>query len=131
MSTADIRPEAPPRERPPVSDFALWTSVLGPPFFFLLNLEVTYAIVTWACASGNAWALHASHLVTLLAALAAGLLGRALWSRLGGGWPDTRAGSEARSRFMAALGALGGVLFALVILAQWVTVMVLGPCLRA
>jgi len=131
MSTADVRPEAPPREHSPVSDAALWTSVLGPPLVFLLNLEINYAMVTWACTSGNGWALHVVHLVSLLAALGAGLMGRALWNRLSGAWPDSLPGSPARARFMAALGALGGVLFALVILAQWVTAMVLGPCLRA
>ena len=33
--TVDIRNESGPRERPPVSDFALWVSVLGGPFVFL------------------------------------------------------------------------------------------------
>jgi hypothetical protein len=40
-------------------------------------------------------------------------------------------GSESRSHLLAALGTLGGAGFAISILAQWITVMVLGPCSRA
>lgn len=130
MSTHDIRPEALPRENPPVSDLAQWTSVLGGPFAALLNLQVNYTMVQWACTSGNAWTLHVVHLVTLLIAVGAGLLGRSLWMRTGGEWPDAGGGSTSRSRFLAAFGALSGVIFALVILAMWVGVIVVGPCPR-
>ncbi len=130
MSTVDIRPEAAPREHPPVSDVALWTSVLTGPVVFLLNLEVSYVMVDWACNTGNDWSLHVTHAVSLLISVASALLGRALWTRIGGGWPDTMAGSESRSRLLAVLGTLGGAGFAITILAQWIPVMVLGACTR-
>ena len=47
-ASVDIRSEAAPREHAPVSDLALWTSVLVPPLVFLLNLEVSYVMVDWA-----------------------------------------------------------------------------------
>ena len=131
MSTVDVRPEAAPREHPPVSDVALWTSVLTGPLVFLLNLEVSYVMVDWACSTGNGWSLHVAHAVSLLISVAAALLGRALWTRIGGGWPDRMDGSESRPHLLAALGTLGGAGFAISILAQWITVMVLGPCSRA
>jgi hypothetical protein len=130
MPTVDLRAEAAPREHPPVSDVALWTSVLTGPIVFLLNLEVSYVMVDGACSTGNTWSLHVAHAVSLLISVAAALLGRALWTRIGGGWPDTMAGSESRSRLLAALGALGGAGFAIAILAQWIPVMVLGACTR-
>ena len=130
-ATVDIRPEAGPREHPAVSDAALWTSVLGGPFVFLLNLEVSYVMVDWACAMGNDWALHIVHLVALLLSAGSGLLGLTLLRRSGGGPPDSAGGSAARSRLLAIVGILGGALFAVSILAQWITVMVLGTCLRA
>jgi hypothetical protein len=130
MPTVDLRPEAAPREHPPVSDVALWTSVLTGPIVFLLNLEVSYVMVDWACSTGNGWPLHVAHAVALLISVAAALLGRALWTRIGGGWPDTMAGSESRSRLLAALGTLGGAGFAISILAQWIPVLVLGACTR-
>jgi hypothetical protein len=131
MPTVDLRPEAAPRENPPVSDVALWTSVLTGPIVFLLNLQVNYTMVDWACNTGNDWSLHVAHAVALLISAASALLGRALWTRIGVGWPDTRAGSESRSRLLAVLGMIGGAGFAVSILAQWITVMVLGTCPRA
>jgi len=130
MATVDLRPEAAPREHPPVSDLALWTSVLTGPMVFMLNLEVSYVLVDWACNTGNVWSLHVAHAASLLISVAAALLGRALWTRIGGGWPDSMGGSESRSRLLAALGTLGGVAFAISVLAQWIPVMVLGACRR-
>jgi hypothetical protein len=131
MATVDVRPEAAPREHPPVSDVALWTSVLTGPIVFLLNLQVNYTMVDWACNTGNDWTLHVAHAVALLVSLASALLGRSLWMRIGGGWPDSAAGSESRSRLLAVVGTIGGAGFAISILAQWITVMVLGACPRA
>ena len=131
MTTVDVRPEAPAREHPPVSDLALWTSVLSGPVVFLLNLEVSYVMVDWACNTGHEWALHLVHLVSLATVVAGTLLGAALWRRVGRSWPDSDGGSDSRSRLLAALGTLGGVAFAVSIVAQWITVMVLGACPRS
>ena len=129
--TVDVRPEAAPRERSPVSDTALWTSVLGSPLAFLLNLEVSYVMVDWACTSGHAWVLHAVHLGSLALAAGAALIGVSLWRQLDGAWPDAGGGSASRSRFLAAIGTFVGLLVAISIVAQWIPVMMLGPCPRA
>jgi hypothetical protein len=129
--TVEVRPESPPREHSPVSDLALWASVLSGPVVFLLNLETSYVMVDWACNTGNEWALHVAHLVSLVLVLAGTLLGVALWRRAGGQWPDTGGGPDSRARLLAALGTLGGVTFAVSIVAQWIPVIVLGACPRA
>ena len=131
MATVETRAEVAPRERPPVSDLALWTSVLAGPVVFLVNMEVNYVMTSWACDSGNTWALHVAHLIALVIVVAAGLLGLTLWRRSGPHWPDAAGGSEARSRMLAAVGTLGCALFAVSIVAEWIAVMVLGSCLRA
>lgn len=131
MGTRDVRPEALPRENPPVSDLAQWVAFLGGPFAVLLNLEVSYAMVDWACLTSNDWSLHVVHFASFALAVGAAWLGRSLWKRISDDRPDARRGSTSRSRFLAAMGALGGLLFPLVILAQWMTVMILGPCPRA
>ena len=130
MATVDVRPEAPPREHPPVSDLALWTSVLSGPVVFLLNLEICYVMVDWACNTGQEWALHVVHLVSLAAVVAGTLLGAALWRRVGRSWPDPDGGADSRSRLLAALGTLGGVAFAVSIVAQWIPVVAAGACVR-
>lgn len=128
--TIDLRPEAPPREQAPVSDAALWTAVLLGPIVFLVNLQVSYVMVDWACASGTEWALHVVHAVSVAIAIGGTWVSRSFWRRAGGSWPDTEGGSAARTRLLGALGALGGALFALSIGTQWLTVMILGVCER-
>ncbi len=128
--TVDVRTEPGPREHPPVSDLALWTSVLGGPFVFLLNLEVSYVMVDWACNTANDWTLHVVHFVSLVLCAACGLLGLTLLRRVSADCPDHAGGSDARSRLLATCGVLSGTLFALSVFAQWIGVMVLGTCLR-
>jgi hypothetical protein len=128
--TVDVRTEPGPREHPPVSDLALWTSVLGGPFVFLLNLEVNYVMVDWACNAGTGWALHLVHLVALVLCAACALLGLALLRRVRRDGGDRVGGSDARSRLLATVGISSGTLFAVSVLAQWIPVMVLGTCLR-
>jgi hypothetical protein len=129
-ASVDVRDEAGPREHPPVSDLALWTSVLGGPFLFLLNLEVSYVMVDWACNTGNDWALHVVHLVSLVLSAACALLGLTLLRRVRRAGPDGDRAADARSRLLATVGVLSGTLFAVSVFAQWIGVMVLGTCLR-
>ena len=129
-ASVHVRTEPGPREHSPVSDLALWTSVLGGPFVFLLNLEVNYVMVDWACNAGTDWALHLVHLASLVLCVACALLGLALLRRLRRDGGDRVGGSDARSRLLATVGILSGALFAVTVLAQWIPVMVLGTCLR-
>ena len=128
--TIETRPEAAPREQAPVSDVALWTAVLLGPVVFLINLQVTYVMVDWACASGTEWVLHLVHAASVAVAVGSAWVSRSFWQRAGGSWPDTAGGSAARTRLLGALGTLGGALFALCVGAQWLTVIILGVCER-
>lgn len=98
---------------------------------FLLNLEVNYVMVDWACDTGNEWALHVVHLVSLVLSAACTLLGAMLLRRVRRAGPDTDRASDARSRLLATLGILSGSLFAVSVFAQWIGVMGLGTCLRS
>jgi len=131
--TATVRPEVVPKERPPVSDGALWAGALAGPLAFFLHLQLDYVYVPWTCEHGGRWLLH---LVALLA-IALTAAGTALsWrnlDRAGRDWPEHahEGGSLARSRFVAGLGVAMGALFLLVMLAQWIPIWILDPCHRA
>ena len=129
-ASVSIRTEGAPREHPPVSNLAVWTSVLGGPFLFLLNLEVNYVMVDWACNTGNDWPGHVVHGVALVLSAGCALLGRTLLRPIKRDGPDGDGRADARSRLLATLGMLSGTLFALSVFAQWIGVMVLGTCLR-
>jgi Na+/proline symporter len=108
----------------------LWAGVLAGPIAMLVELQTNYALVLWACGAGREWALHLVALVALLVTVAGGLLSVRNWRRMGAVWEDGGAGVVPRSRFMAVLGMLVGVLFALVIIAQWIPIFIYGPCQR-
>jgi hypothetical protein len=119
----------PRTEVPDASEIrALWMGLLAAPAAFLLNLEVAYALVPTACASGTVLIVHLVHLLCLSLALAGGLVAWRTWRRIGMAWPGEEGDKVARSRFMAGSGVIGSALFALVILAQWIPSFVLSPC---
>jgi uncharacterized protein YacL len=106
---------------------ALWTGLLLAPVAFLVNLELGYALVRHACRTDSLLAVHAVHLGCLLLALVGVLIAyrtrRSADELVSAG--DERA---VRTRFMGGLGVTVGLLFAFVILSQWVPGFVLSPC---
>lgn len=102
--------------------------VLAGPVAFLLNLQIGYMLVPWACHRSNTIPIHVTMLACLALALGGSLLSWRDWRRIGEQWPDEGAGAVARSRFLAALGVMTGALFALVIIAQWIPSFILSPC---
>jgi hypothetical protein len=109
---------------------ALWAGVLAGPLATLIQLQINYALVRWACDAQREWALHLVSLLALLAAVAGGLLSWRNWRRVGAGWEDEGAGVVPRSRFMAVVGMLISVFAALVVVALWIPIFVYGPCER-
>jgi hypothetical protein len=109
----------------------LWAGVLAPPLAMLVELQVNYALVNWACErAGREWALHLVAILALVVTVACGLLSWSNWRRAGGSWEDEGAGVIPRSRFMAAVGILISALLSLVVIAQWIAVFTHGPCQR-
>ena len=110
------------------SIFALWTGVLLAPFAFLSNLQISYMLVLWACASGQVLWLHVVSALWLLVALFGAFIAWRNWGRAGREWRSEGGSSVARSRFMAIVGLLMSVLFGLIILAQWIADFIIDPC---
>jgi hypothetical protein len=108
--------------------WSLWIGLLLAPTAFLINLEVAYALVPAACSSRNQLPVHLVHLTCLLLAVIGLLTAWRSWNVAGATWPGDRGEPLARSRFMAGLGLLSSVLFALIIVAQWIPSFVLDPC---
>jgi hypothetical protein len=106
----------------------LWAGVLVGPTAMLLQLEINYALVLWACATGHTWPLHVVSLLALLATIVAGVLAYGVWFRMN--TDEDSGGPLARSRFMAAVGILISLLMAAVIVAQWLPVFIHHPCER-
>ncbi len=106
----------------------LWFAFLGGPVAWVLHLGTVYLLVPFTCGPGGAAWYHAATLAMLA------LSGSAAWAGLRGGRRDgDRAGPEpeaarGRARFMARAGVALGLLFSVVIAAQWIPPLVLGGC---
>jgi hypothetical protein len=109
---------------------ALWVGVLLAPVAWAAQQQALYAMVPWSCQTGHAFALHAVSLAAVLFALVGALVAWRNWSRAGRGESDDdRGGARARSRFLAVLGLVASLFFALVIVAQGIAAFVLHPCM--
>jgi hypothetical protein len=106
----------------------IWFALLGAPVLALVNQSVSYATVGWSCAHQHPVAVHAVH-GAFLATVVVGTL--SAWRF----WRETRPArtqgeASACRHFMAGVAAASGALSALVVVAMWLPVWVLGPCLN-
>jgi hypothetical protein len=108
---------------------ALWYAFLGAPIVWFVQLGLIYIMVPLACVANNTAILHVIDLVALALALLAGWLALRIWRRTGSGGETQPADPETRSRFMALIGMMASPLFSLVLLAQLLGIIVLGPCI--
>jgi hypothetical protein len=106
----------------------LWTGALLPPVAALLDVSVGYTLVTQACLTRNLVPLHLVHAAAVGLCVFGGLIAWRAWREIGASWPHDEPGPPGTTRFMAAVGVLGGALFTLVTLAQWAPIWVLSPC---
>lgn len=107
---------------------SLWVGLFAGPVAFLLELQINYMVVPWACRTGHRFVLY---LVVLLALLitAVGLFSAWRgWNQMGREWPDESGGAVPRNRFMAAMGIVLSLFFFIVVLALGIPNFVLHPC---
>jgi len=104
----------------------IWFALLGAPMLALTDQAVSYATVDWACAHQHAIAVHAVHVLFLIAAAVGTVAAWQLWN----GTRVGRADSEilARRHFLAGLAVAVGALSVLVIAAMWMPTWIIAPC---
>lgn len=109
--------------------FALLVGVLLAPLAWAGQQQTLYTMVSWACQSGHAVAMHLVSIAALAIASVGALVAWRNWTRAGRAEPDGEGGAEGRSRFLAVLGLTSSAFFFLVICAQWIATFVLHPCM--
>jgi hypothetical protein len=115
-------------ERWALSPAALWAGILAGPVAWAIDLEVSYALVTWTCQTRQTGILH---LVTLAALALTGVGAMLSWVALGqtrSAGPTDGGQPAQRARFMAVLGLSSSVLFAITIVAGGIPRWILDAC---
>lgn len=110
--------------------WALWGGILIGPIAFLLHLQTNYMLVPAVCMrDGSRLLLH----LPAVAMLALTVLGA--WIAFGnrrrhGEGAEDESGPTARARFMSMVGVFTSVFFVVVMLAQWLPIFFIDPCVR-
>jgi hypothetical protein len=109
---------------------ALWFGALGGPVAWFMQLCIVYGLAQLACYGvASPVTLHVASALCLLVALAATFTSYREHRLARGRWPTDRTGGlHSRVEFMSAFGILSGALFALVIVANWIAVILLKVC---
>jgi hypothetical protein len=103
----------------------LWPALLAAPVAWGVQLTGGFALSAWATERRDMVPVHVLSALCLLGAIGGGLLAYRAW-RAVGGWPmGTEAPDTGRARYISVLGMMTGALFACVIVAQWVAVVML------
>lgn len=106
----------------------IWGGLLVAPFAWSLHLITSYALVGWICERGDRAAYDIITVLILLLTGLGGWFAWRIWRTAGAGWPDSADDPVSRSRFLGMSGILLSGFFALVIVAQWVPTLFIGPC---
>ena len=95
-----------------------WPALILAPLFALAAQIIAYALVTPACEHGKAWVLHATFFVFFALCVATTL----------SAWATLRA---ARREFLPLASMWSGMFFSAVVLAQWVAMFIVSPCMHS
>ena len=105
------------------SSFELWFGILSGPVAWAINLQLRYALVSWACGRKAGWFFTLIGLPFFLVCCAGAFAAWRGWTRgrEEGSFPD-------RVRFMALSGLALSLIFALTIVASTIPDFFLRPC---
>jgi hypothetical protein len=107
-----------------------WFGLVAPPAAWLLNLELGYSLAHAACHGSGILPVHAATIAALALCAIGGAAAFISWRRSGSDWPRDVAGALDRSRLLSTLGLGGALIFALLIVTQWIPTFMLEPCWR-
>ncbi|CAN5859140.1 hypothetical protein BH23GEM3_BH23GEM3_13080 [soil metagenome] len=119
------------RSSQPAGLLLLWLGIFGPPTLWAGRIAASYILIPYACRAEQVRLLHAVSAVALLAVSLIGFLAWRTWRKAAAATRQDPGAKVQRARFMALFGLFSSGLFAFVILAEWLTVFFVHPCLTA
>jgi hypothetical protein len=107
---------------------AQWVGLFLAPAAFFAHLQIRYVLVPWACATNGQLWIHVVDVLALVLALLGAFVAWRTWQLAGREQPGEAAGAVPRTRMMGVLGLGASLMFALVLLGQWMTTFFFSPC---
>lgn len=107
---------------------AQWVGLFLAAATFFAHLQVRYVLVPWACATNGQLWIHVVDVVAIALALLGAFVAWRTWQRAGREEPSEAGGAIPRTRMMGVMGLGMSLMFALLLLGQWVTNFFFSPC---
>jgi hypothetical protein len=107
---------------------AQWVGLFLAPAAFFTHLQIRYVLVPWACATNGSIWIHVVDVLALAVSLLGAFAAWRTWERAGREEPSESGGAVPRTRMMGVMGLGMSLMFALVLLGQWVTSFFFSPC---
>ena len=107
---------------------AQWVGLFLAPAAFFAHLQIRYVLVPWACATNGQLWIHVVDVLALALALLGAFVAWRTWQLAGREKPGEAAGAVPRTRMMGVMGLGTSLMFALVLLGQWMTTFFFSPC---
>ena len=123
-----LMPDKPVEHDPGPAPRAQWIGFFLAPAVFFAHLQLTYVLVPWACVrNGEPWVHVVGALSVVLAAVGAFVAWRT-WQSGGRQDPGEAGGAMPRTRMLGVLGLGLSLMFALLLMGQWMTAFFFSPC---
>lgn len=106
-----------------------WIAMVLPPLVWFINLGVTYAFASDACAGGSFWPIYVTMVVSLGIAAGASAFAYREWKRMGSPRHALDPGEKGLVEFLAAGGRLLTTFFLVVTAVALLPPIVFGGCL--
>ena len=106
----------------------LWVGLLLPPIAWAIQLQTVYLTSEYGCYTADFKWNHIASAAALVLSAIGGIIAWRNWHAGGGLTLSESSRPIARKQFMSLLGILTGVLFTLVIFAQWLPTLFGVPC---
>jgi hypothetical protein len=101
---------------------------LVPPLVWLGQMQLAYALTLSTCQNRKIWPLLAVHAAGALVTILVGASALHAWRGLGATWPGKADDGSTRESFAAIVGVLISAQVLLILIAQVLAVIVIGPC---
>jgi hypothetical protein len=113
---------------PPAKALNLWIGMLLPPIVWAAQLQTLWLTSEYGCFTSSFKWNHLVSIISLVLSAFGTWLAFSEYKRWGADQEDDSSDPRSRRRFMAMLGILTGLLFTIVIFAQWLPTLLGVPC---
>lgn len=111
--------------REAIVPFQPWVGIVTGPVVFLVNLQISFSVISWVCATGQYWVIHVATIASVLLVMVSGWLAWRTWHTEE---PVSFEDGAPPERLMGFAGVLIAWFFVVAVPAIWLPSVLNGAC---